>query len=105
MVLVHRLSYEIHVDPIPKGRDLRHTCDNPVCVNPRHLILGTHQENMTDRAVRERGGSNILTAVAVRDMRSRYAAGEKIKDLAVENGVHYITASDAINRRTWKHVP
>lgn len=38
-------------------------------------------------------------------MRSRYAAGEKIKDLAVENGVHYITASDAINRRTWKHVP
>lgn len=57
--VAHRVCYELHFGSIPKGKILRHTCDNPRCVRPSHLIPGTQQQNVDDMWSRGRGKSPI----------------------------------------------
>jgi hypothetical protein len=62
MILAHRLSYEMHVGPVAAGLSVLHRCDNPPCVNPAHLFLGTKRDNTLDALAKGRHTSprNLL---------------------------------------------
>jgi hypothetical protein len=53
--LAHRFSYMVYIDVIPDGLCVLHKCDNPSCINPSHLFLGTDADNVTDRENKNRG--------------------------------------------------
>ena len=110
----HRVSYELAKGTIPDGYEVCHKCDNPSCINPDHLFLGTRAENMADR---NRKGRNItfigeeqplskLTRKAVKDARwERAYKGTPFQTLADRYGVSKKTIQNAINGVTWKCVP
>src|SRR5260370_37353932 len=59
-IKAHRFSWGLHHGPIPAGRCVLHSCDNPQCVNPEHLYLGTRTQNSSDCMSRARHSSNIF---------------------------------------------
>jgi len=103
-----RVSYELAWGPIPEGAEVRHRCDNPPCVNPAHLVLGTHGDNMRDMRQRRRSASGEehsqarLTWTAVRKIRSALAVGSSRRSLAAEYGVSAATVDKVANNETWK---
>jgi hypothetical protein len=53
---IHKVAWEAHhAEPVPDGMSVLHHCDNPICFNPAHLYVGTHQDNIDDRVERGRG--------------------------------------------------
>lgn len=109
--LTHRLSYAIYKGDLVEGVFVCHTCDNRLCVNPDHLFLGSHLENVADCIIKGRNtrgdkhGARKLSEDAVREMRRLYALGNYTQQqLAVRYGIDRPYATKIINHRQWKHV-
>lgn len=107
----HRVVWEMLYGPIEKGLCICHHCDNPGCVNPRHLFKGSCAENSADAVAKGRflhgpaHHNTKLTARLVRKLRKLNAAGESHCSLARRFGYGATTVRYACNRVTWRHVP
>jgi len=110
-VQAHRHAYELTNGPIPSGKLIMHTCDNPPCVNPDHLRIGTDLENRADASSKRRlpHGSKMYNAKLneekVAEMRQRYAAGGVTqRELGEMYGVSQSTVAYICKGETWTHV-
>ena len=108
---VHRLSYELFYGTPPEGRLVCHSCDNPSCINPSHLFLGSAADNQRDMVEKgrgrtgERNGKAKLVAEEVQQIRALYATGEWTQhQLARRFGISQLTVSNIVTRKTWKHI-
>jgi len=114
IVLAHRFSWEFANGPIPDGMNVCHNCpggDNPSCVNPAHLFLGTTLDNMRDKTAKgrqllgERNHKSKLTKAQVIAIRERYDQGGISQTaLALEHGVSTASMSVIVRRKAWRHV-
>jgi HNH endonuclease len=103
------VSWKLHFGAIPDNMHVLHKCDDPACVAPHHLFLGTHRDNMLDKEAKGRANSPIgarnrsskLTVDMVREIK----ASQESQVVLAER---YRVTDGAINHikmgRTWKHV-
>lgn len=108
----HRVSWKMHnKQDIPKGMFVMHSCDNPSCVNPKHLSLGTPKDNSQDMIAKgrkkivipigEQNGKSIINPEIVRFIRSSdLSHAELARQLNISNGC----VRSVRSKRTWKHI-
>lgn len=122
-VLAHRFSWQLVKGDVPDGMHVLHRCDTPDCVNPAHLFLGTHGDNMVDMAYKgrqakgdrvwgkkrercQRGSRNGMAKLSeddVAEIRKLAEAGEAGTVIAARYGVHQSQISRILSGRRWKH--
>lgn len=113
----HRVAWLLAHGESPGDLFVCHACDNPPCVNPAHLFLGTPADNSADMARKgrapgprpenvrgENSGKAVLSEATVRDIRSRAADGETYAALGRQYGVSPVNIRFVVQRRTWRHV-
>ena len=108
-VYLNRHMYQKHKGDIPEGHDVCHKCDNPMCINPDHLFVGTRKDNVQDCIEKERNirGENsnfaILTEEQVREIKFGYK-NLMYKEIASLYNVSPPLISLIKNNKRWKHV-
>ena len=106
----HRFMFENKFSAIPEGLWVLHKCDNPGCVNPEHLFLGTTQQNTKDRNAKNRQARGVshgrakMSEEDVLSMRSQHKNGVPVKELAVKYSISLGNAYAIISRAKWKHI-
>lgn len=116
LLMAHRVSFALHNGPIPGGHEVCHVCDNPPCVNPAHLFLGSHTDNMRDMtekgrrrddATLPRGSAHhsaVLDEAAVVELRRRRKDGATYGELMALSGLSKSSVASLVNYETWRHV-
>jgi hypothetical protein len=108
----HRISYEHFVGPIPDGMCICHSCDNPSCVNPQHLFLGTQKDNLADMTNKGRRngprGRNhpraTITGQIAAKIKEYRQLGYTYREIAAICGTTLKVVQDVSTGRTWKEV-
>jgi hypothetical protein len=111
----HRYAWETIVGPVPAILQVLHRCDNPVCVNPRHLFLGTIQDNMDDRNAKNRhafgertGTATMTNAIAKEVLSLKPSSGRAPRGFLGEVAKQYGTSKQVVSllwrRKTWRHL-
>lgn len=85
---VHRIVWELHNEAEAAGKVIRHTCDNPKCINPEHLELGTNYENIQDRNARGRT-HNSISKEEINSIKALLDAGYKQTEVSEMLGIKY----------------
>lgn len=109
--LAHRIAWELTNGIIPEGLCVCHHCDNPACVNPKHLFLGTIDDNNKDKMIKgratglkaEKSPNAKLSWNKVREIRNKFLLGSfTMRELSREYGIAFTTLRDVLNNKTWK---
>ncbi len=104
-VKAHRVAWDIaHGEMPPPERKVLHNCDNPLCVRPDHLRLGSDRDNVQDTWERGRAGKPPrarMTMEIAAEIRRLYADGMSQKQLAKQFGMHQSNISYIVRRKTW----
>lgn len=110
-VRAHRIGWEMaHCNTVPADRVVMHSCDNPACVNPAHLSIGTQADNRMDCGWKGRNprGTNHHSATIddgdVRRIRELRDAGVRPSQIAATLGLNASATYGVYQGRTWKHV-
>ena len=108
----HRASWIIHYGKIPQGHCVLHRCDNPPCVRPDHLFLGTQIDNIRDMVRKRRQRSAIgennfnskLTAQLIYEIRILASTGRTYRSLGAQFGVSHGMIGHIVKKRAWSHL-
>lgn len=109
--LPHRVSYIISCGEIPENMHVCHRCDNPKCVTPKHLFLGSAKQNAADKVTKNRQskgvthGGHKLSEKEVKEIRKLYlGGGESHRSLAAKYNVTYGLISYILHYKIWTHI-